>query len=454
MQTMSKLLKMGQIAPITPKRVYNASEIEDAFRFMQQGQHLGKIVISVRDSNSTMSLDMAAVTNAQKLKLRSDASYLLIGGLGGLGRSVARHLVEHGARRIVFLSRSAGSGAEDSDTVQELESMDCEVRLVKGSVINKDDVIHAIQQAPNLKGILQLAMVLRDQNFIRMTHGEWTGACTPKIEGSWNLHNATVEFGISLDFFVLYSSLSGTTGQPGQANYAAASTFLDSFAQYRNNLGLAASVIDIGAVQEVGYVSQDEALRQRMSYAHSITERELLEAVSAAIVFSPRNPVETSGDAKFTHKNTIAIGLNTTVPLSSPDCRAIWKKDSRMAVYHNSSKSSATKSGSGGELQSFVSSAKNDPSILKKDDTVAFLATEIGKKLFSFLLRSDEDLDISMPLSQLGMDSLVGVEMRGWWRQAFAFDISVLELLGAGNLEGLGQHAAEGLLKLLGEVSS
>ncbi|KAL6230629.1 polyketide synthase dehydratase-domain-containing protein [Aspergillus navahoensis] len=101
--------------------------------------------------------------------------------------------------------------------------------------------------------------------------------------------------------------------------------------------------------------------------------------------------------------------------------------------------------------KSFLARAKKDTSILSIEESVNFLAQEIGKKLFVFLLKSPENLDTSVSLAPLGMDSLVGVEMRGWWRQTFGFDISVLELLGMGNLDGLGRHAAEGVMKLLAE---
>ena len=92
--------------------------------------------------------------------------------------------------------------------------------------------------------------------------------------------------------------------------------------------------------------------------------------------------------------------------------------------------------------------------MLKTNDTAALLAREIGKKLFSLLLKLDEDLNTSVPLSQLGMDSLVGIEMRSWWRQAFSFDITVLELMGMSTIDALGKHAAEGLLKALDDDSS
>ncbi|KAI4255784.1 MAG: hypothetical protein L6R42_006560, partial [Xanthoria sp. 1 TBL-2021] len=90
--------------------------------------------------------------------------------------------------------------------------------------------------------------------------------------------------------------------------------------------------------------------------------------------------------------------------------------------------------------------AKADSSTLKSAETVAFLAHEIGKKLFSLLMKPEEDLDASLSLVDLGMDSLVGIELCAWWKQVFGFKISVLEMLGKGTLEALGEHAAEGLV--------
>ena len=451
---------MGHIKPLTPRKIFDASSVQEGFRHLQQGTHIGKIVFCIRNLDGSIKVDMKKVAKSTRtLELDSSASYLLVGGLGGLGQAVARHLVEQGARRLVFMSRSAGSGPGDSDIVRELESMGCHVELVRGSVVSRDDVCRAISQAPNLKGIIQASMVLRDDNFIRMSLDHWNQAVAPKVAGTWNLHHATVEAGINLDFLVLFSSMSGVTGQAGQANYAGANSFLDTFVQYRTDLGLACSALDIGAVQDVGYVSQDEALLKRMKAvsAHGITEPELLEALTAAILIPQTGTSASTKNEEYIDRCTIGLGLSTKIPLNSKDSRAFWRKDRRMAVYHNNaSKSAADTAGSSGSdgLKSFLARAKADTSILKTEESFNLLAIEIGKKLFGFLLRSDEDLNTTVPLSQLGMDSLVGVEMRSWWRQAFGYDISVLELLGTGNLDGLGRHAAEGLFKVLGGAAA
>jgi NAD(P)-dependent dehydrogenase (short-subunit alcohol dehydrogenase family) len=419
---------------------------------MQQGHHVGKLVISLREADGKLKMSTESSTALKELRLDSSASYLLVGGLGGLGRSVARYFVEHNARRLVFLSRSAGAGPEDQDFIRELESQGCSVQIVKGSVISTEDVARAVAAAPNLKGVLQASMVLDDEPFAQMSIKQWRTATDPKVQGTWNLHNAALEANAELDFFIMLSSMSGTTGLAGQSNYASANTFLDAFAQYRKNLGLAATSIDLGAVRDAGYVANDETLLKRMKLAgsHGVTELEVLEAVTLGILTKPE-PAK-SVTREFVDENNIILGLLSTVPLNSPESRALWKNDRRMAVYHNSSADMADGSGAGSDvLKTFLLNVKKEPSILKSSDSIQLLAVEIGKKLFSFLLKPEDDLDISVSLSSLGLDSLVGVEVRSWWRQTLGFDITVLEMLGMGTLEGLGKHAAQGMLKVLGD---
>ena len=189
-----------------------------------------------------------------------------------------------------------------------------------------------------------------------------------------------------------------------------------------------------------------------MPGAHLITETELLQTIGAAMSSSSaadqRNP--SNIDEDVSEKNTVILGLDTTVSLNSAEHRAFWRKDRRMAAYHNASKAAVdTQSATNNDaLKVFLAKAKNNGTVLQTEAAATLLGKEIGRKLFSFLLRLDDDLDLVIPLSQLGVDSLVTVEMRAWWRQAFGFDISVLEFLGMGNLAALGRHAAEGLGKV------
>lgn len=345
--------------------------------------------------------------------------------------------------------------------------MGCEVRLVRGDVCELADVERAMAAATRpLRGVVQMSMVLRDQNLSAMAFAEWAAATAPKVKGTWNLHEATVRAGARLDFLVLFSSLSGIIGQPGQANYASANTFLDAFAQYRNGLGLPASVVDIGAVEEVGFIAENQGLMGKMKTSgfKGITEQELLDAMVVAM-FARRGPgaAAQGGEApsgtrdgarsRFVDPNTFVLGLGSSVPPTDPSNRAVWRKDRRMAAYHNvKSSGSGGAAGSSNEtLKSFLAGARADPAVLKSPEAAQLLAREIGHKLFDLLLKPREELNTALPLVDLGLDSLVAIELRAWWKQVFSFDVTVLEMLGMGSLEALGQHAAEGLLRLATE---
>lgn len=148
----------GSIHPITPVTYFSADKIQEAFRFMQKGSHIGKIVVTMPSEPNT--LPTAGKQN--KLTLRSDASYLLVGGLGGLGRAVSTWLVENGAKNLVYLSRSAGQSTQDQMFFLELKSLGCSVQAFPGSVSVLSDVERAIAGAQlPVAGVLQMSMVLR-----------------------------------------------------------------------------------------------------------------------------------------------------------------------------------------------------------------------------------------------------------------------------------------------------
>lgn len=450
----------GYTTPIRPTKIFPASQAQEAFRYMQKGQHIGRVGLSIPHPPGDADIAFKTTKSTRPIEFSGSASYLLIGGLGGLGRAISTWMVDHGARELLYLSRSAGSMSNDS-FVNELQSMGCDVKLVSGDVTELEDVARAVAATTSpLKGVVQMSMVLRDQNFTNMTFDEWTAATRPKVQGTWNLHNATISAKADLDFFVLFSSLSGIVGQPGQANYASANTFLDGFSQYRNGLGLAASVVDIGAVEDIGVISESQGLMNKMKTSgfKGVTEQELLDAMAIAMFVHsrPAAKVDTAADSRFFDSHTFVLGLGSTIPLSSPSNRAVWRKDRRMAAYHNKNNNTADNSTSAAAvsneiLKPFLTRAKADPALLRSADAPALFAVEIGKKLFDLLLKPQEDLNTHLPLVDLGLDSLVALELRAWWRQVFTFDVSVLEMLGMGSLDALGRHAADELLKLWSE---
>ncbi|KAK6196628.1 putative secondary metabolism biosynthetic enzyme [Pestalotiopsis sp. IQ-011] len=444
-----ELYEQGRIGPIRPFKIFSADSIQEAFRYMHQGQHIGRIGLAIRDPQGTSKVGTEVARKRRDVRFDMNASYVLIGGMGGIGRAVSRWMVEHGAGELIFLSRSAGTGPEDGAFAHELKSAGCRgVRLVPGDVTKSEDVARAVAAATlPLKGVIQLSMVLRDGAFENMTLDAWNAAAAPKIQGTWNIHNATL--GLDLDFFVLFSSLSGAMGNHHQANYASANTFLDAFVQYRTGLGLAASAIGVGAVGDIGYISSNPQLLHRMKATgwEFTTEQQVLDAVTVAIA-APRRQ---NHGTEFVEMNAFVMGLGPTTQLNSPGNRAIWRDDRRMAVYHNATSMAAVAEsgaakGPAEAIRAFLRSSLADSSILTTGEAARFLGAEIGKQLSGLLLKSDqEEPNLSQPLIDLGLDSLVAIELRAWWKETLGFNISTLELLRASSLYALGQRAVAGL---------
>lgn len=207
---------------------------------MQQGKHTGKAVLAF-DAPADGSSDMRAPVfqrAADLLRLDPDATYLLVGGMGGLGRSLARNLAAAGARNIAFLSRSGDASADAASLRAAMAA--CERDL------------------PPVRGVVQLAMVLRDVVFEKMAHAQWAQPLRPKVAGSRNLHEH-FDADRPLDFFVLCSSVSGVVGNPGQAAYAAGNAYQDALAAYRQGRGLCAVAVDLGVMRNVSVLAEGNA---------------------------------------------------------------------------------------------------------------------------------------------------------------------------------------------------
>ncbi|KAL8925711.1 MAG: hypothetical protein Q9172_002102, partial [Xanthocarpia lactea] len=259
-----------------------------------------------------------------------------------------------------------------------------------------------------------------------MTYTDWYEAVRPKVDGTWNLHNALLSSTTHrppLDFFIMFSSTSGIMGQYGQANYAAANSFLDAFAQYRRSLGLAASVIDLGVMEDIGFVAESASLIDyfKQLSANLLSEEDMLEAVRLAIARSfpstAGNKVQGRG---YSNTSQIGTGVLSQLPLSDSSNRIIWKRDRRFAVYRTI-ESAASASGSSTEgLRSFLAqlaASSSHQQAGSTDGAIEFIAREIGNTLYGFMMKNAEDMELDLPLAGLGLDSLVGIELRNWCRQ-------------------------------------
>ncbi|KAE8154264.1 hypothetical protein BDV25DRAFT_126571 [Aspergillus avenaceus] len=413
----------GKIKPVRPTTVFDAASVGEAFSLMQSGQHMGKLLVRMPDSPS----DLPVSARNCPVPLRSDAYFLLIGGLGGLGRAVATWMVERGARKFVFLSRSAGLNSRDGGFIRELTDQGCDVETVAGSVENMQDVRRAVSACQGrIKGVIQMSMVLKDQLFSNMTHEEWLSVLGPKVQGTWNVHNALN--GAKLQFFVALSSIAGVCGNPGQAHYAAANSFLDAFVKYRRGLGLPACSIDIGAMEGIGY-AQDHLSHgietARRKGIQTVGEVELLQALELAI----------QSDS-LRGASQITIGLGTTRPLSTPGTVSPWVRDARYALWENTVPSDTAKTDiEDNELHNLIKSVEKDPAVLTDPKTKRHIALINGKEIGSLMTNID-GMNEEQILS-IVIESLVMVEVRNFLRRHLHLELGLTDISKAETVGGL-----------------
>jgi hypothetical protein len=454
-----ELCDQGKLRPISPMKTFEAAKVEEAFRYMQKGQHIGKIVVTIPQNQQALEADPAR----REMVLRGDRTYVFAGGLGGLGQSIATYLAEKGARHLIFFSRSATNFADSNpEFFKELESLGCKAQVISGSINDMCDVQKVIASAANpIAGVLQAAMVLQDANFINMEFTAWQTAVLPKVLGTWNFHHALSKQEEPLDFFFLFSSVSGTAGQIGQANYAAGNTFMDAFVQYRHSLGLPASTLDIGIMEDVGFLARERHLLEalRATSLHFLHEQDLLDSLELMIAPRshkiPDNDATAAGEISefarltrgYVNPSQVVVGLRSKLPLLSPMNRTGWKKSPRLLVYRNIEFQDHTDSGptTDGGLKEFLQTCGKTPGVLETEAAAGFLAHEIGATLFSFMMRGDEEVNVTVPLASVGVDSLVSIELRNWFRQKIGVPFTVVEIVGAASIADLGRMTAEKL---------
>jgi acyl transferase domain-containing protein/acyl carrier protein len=197
----------------------------------------------------------------------AEGSYLIIGGVGGLGLTLARWMVEQGARSLALVGRSGPSEAA-REAIRAMEQAGATVRVLRGDVAVAADVerfvLQIASELPALRGVVHAAAVLDDRTLVDMDESQFWAPIRPKILGAWNLHAATR--GLPLDFFVMYSSVAALMGSPGQAAYAAGNAFLDALAHTRTTAGLPAMSLQWGPFAEVGLAAAQANRGQRLAH--------------------------------------------------------------------------------------------------------------------------------------------------------------------------------------------
>ena len=177
--------------------------------------------------------------------------YVIIGGLGGLGRFVCSWMVQNGAKNLVVMSRSGTKSPEAEAAAAELIDSGANLKVLKVDACDKEAVAAAfagVRQHGRINGVLNMAMILADNSMAHMTGEQWDTALRVKVDSSWILHEETLQD--KLDFFLLFSSIASVLGNRNQGSYNVGNAFLNGLAEYRHSLGLPAVSIGLGAMSK------------------------------------------------------------------------------------------------------------------------------------------------------------------------------------------------------------
>jgi len=269
---MMALFAQGALHPL-PYQEFDANDIVDAFRYMQQARQIGKIVITYRNGIRHACGAPAAAAQPTALALPEQATYLVTGGLSGFGLRTAQWLADKGARHLALVSRSGPASEAAQQAIAALQERGVTVHAAACDVTDAQAVAALLQHIdgnmPALKGIVHAAMVI-DDGLVRGANAEQIQrVLAPKVLGATHLDAATRD--LPLDFFVMFSSATTLFGNPGQANYVAANAWLESLARHRRAQGRPATCVRWGAIDDVGYLARNkkikDALQSRMGGA-------------------------------------------------------------------------------------------------------------------------------------------------------------------------------------------
>ncbi|TBN48335.1 SDR family NAD(P)-dependent oxidoreductase [Hansschlegelia quercus] len=400
-----KLFGKGVFAPL-PYRAYEAGEIRDAFRLMQQSGHVGKIVVRP--------LPADALGEATPPTFRAaEGVHVMVGGLGGFGLATAEWLVANGATKLALIGRSGASSEAAKAGVARLEAAGAKVKVFAVDAADEAALAKALDETRAglgpIGGAWNVAMVLNDALLANLDEARFNETLRPKIDGAYALDKLTRKDPVKQ--FVVYSSATTLIGNPGQANYVAANMWLESLMRVRRAEGLPGLAIAWGALGDVGYLARTgdvkEKIQKRLGFA-TLSGDEALEGLGRVLAHDD-------------------LRLETAVVAIAP---LDWAGARRDLAYLASPMFAQVLAGAEMGPQDAVEQIDLAALVRGKDarearDIVSeILAGEVGR----ILKLPAKEISPQRPLAELGMDSLMGLELRMSVERRFDIELPLVAI--------------------------
>jgi acyl transferase domain-containing protein/NADPH:quinone reductase-like Zn-dependent oxidoreductase/acyl carrier protein len=420
-EELGPLLDDGVFSPL-PHRVYPIARAGEAFRSMQQSRHIGKIVIA------TAGADGAAPVPAptrMRLQLSPDATYLVTGGRGGFGLATAEWLAGRGARHLALIGRSQITAPDAATALDRLRKDGVDAREFSADVTDEVQLAGILSRIrrdmPPLRGIVHAAAVIQDVALVNTTEANFHDVLRPKMAGAWNLHRQTLEE--KLDFFVLYSSAITLFGNEGQANYAAANMYLEALAAHRSGLGLPGLAVAWGAISDVGHMARHAALTERVKERLGVR------------LLAPARALDRMADALATGAASVALAEVSWSRLAALPAIAKAPKYARMRDLMSEEAGEAS-GANAEEIRAHLAG-------LPREEAIATVQQLLIKHIAGVVGTAPAKIPTAQPLTDLGMDSLMLVELQIGLDKQFGVAIPTLELMDLATVEKLGRRIVD-----------
>ena len=409
-------LEDGAFSPL-PFTTFPIGQAQDAFRFMAQARHIGKIVLAVDGASARV-----APPAPEDIRVRADASYVITGGLGGFGLVVAKWLAARGATRLVLAGRSGASTPEALEAVRALRDAGVTLVTEPADVTRAEDVRRLLASDGSdgrpVRGVIHAAMVLDDCLVQDLTDERLSRVLLPKALGAWHLHQLTRD--APLDFFVLFSSCSAILGLPGQANYDAANAFLDALAWQRRAQGLPATAINWGFLGEVGWAATHEQIAARFDTI----------GVSS---FSPATAVGALGQVLVRQPAQVSVlGIDWATFLGhAASCRT----SPRFSVF---ARLAGAREGAGGATPQ--AEFRRLLALGDAAGAIAVVEAAVREQVAVIAGAPAAAVAADTTLTDLGFDSLMAVEFRNWVESTFQVQVRTIDIMGGPTIHGLAER--------------